>query len=292
MNKSVVYLPGLNGLRAIAALSVVFSHISIQAKILGLTKFGGWGFATHGVTLFFTISGFLITYLLLLEKEQKRIMVKRFYVRRILRIWPLYYLYLLISILFLGKYFEWDSTILYYLFFCANIPYIFESSIFLIAHLWTIGVEEQFYLIWPIMVKFTNKRLIVITFVVTCFLILLKFYARYIIENNTIMIFLSVNRFECMLIGAMGAMLFYCKNNVFRLITTHRLTQLIAWLFILLIAFGKISTPGPTEQVTMSLITLLLILGQISPEKKIINLENRYFDFLGKISYGISLVST
>ena len=113
-----VYLPGLNGLRAIAALSVVVSHITIALPDFGLEKIGDWGFAAHGVTLFFTISGFLITYLLLLEKKKQKINIKKFYARRILRIWPLYYSYLLITIVCLIAYSQFNTkSILYYIFF-------------------------------------------------------------------------------------------------------------------------------------------------------------------------------
>ena len=114
-----VYLPGLNGLRAIAALAVVVSHTTLALNQFGLDSniFGtgqdgkpkGLDLAGDGVSLFFTLSGFLITFLLLKEKETGSLKVRNFYIRRILRIWPLYYLYLfasIISALIFGIYFE------------------------------------------------------------------------------------------------------------------------------------------------------------------------------------------
>src|SRR5436189_6466393 len=97
MDKKGIHLKGLNGIRTIAALSVVLSHTFKRFHEFGLKQSNGWDFAIFGVTMFFTLSGFLITFLLLKEKETfSDINIKSFYVRRILRIWPLYYLYLII----------------------------------------------------------------------------------------------------------------------------------------------------------------------------------------------------
>jgi peptidoglycan/LPS O-acetylase OafA/YrhL len=107
VTKTTIYLPGLNGIRAIAALAVVVSHTTLHLGLFGLDPhlFGnGDGrprtldMAGFGVTMFFALSGFLITYLLCREKEIAQVNVKKFYARRILRIWPLYYAYFLICL--------------------------------------------------------------------------------------------------------------------------------------------------------------------------------------------------
>lgn len=133
--------------------------------------FGDWGvngfklpIVADGVTLFFVISGFLITYLLLNEQEKShRVSIPKFYMRRILRIWPIYYFYLIVA---LSVTTLWsDSNIWYYIFFGANVPFILTVGIWPIVHYWSIGVEEQFYLYWPWIVKFTqgkNVRLLAI----------------------------------------------------------------------------------------------------------------------------------
>ena len=88
-----LHLKGLNGIRAIAAVSVVLSHVALPGiKLPYVLSIGG--LAQYGVTIFFTLSGFLITYLLFKEKEQTAISIRKFYIRRILRIWPLYFAYL------------------------------------------------------------------------------------------------------------------------------------------------------------------------------------------------------
>ena len=85
-------------------------------------------------------------------------------------------------------------------------------------------------------------------------------------------------------------MLLFSQNKLFKDLTTNIGFQLLAWVILTSIAFGKINTPGPTEHVLMSLITLILIMGQMSSKSRIINLDNKLFDFLGKISYGLYVI--
>ena len=92
-----IHFPGLNGIRAIAAFIVVFFHINATMWFFGSKPIHYFEqrdeMSRHAVVLFFVLSGYLITYLLIQEKEKfGRIAIRKFYVRRILRIWPLYYL--------------------------------------------------------------------------------------------------------------------------------------------------------------------------------------------------------
>src|SRR3954471_16382358 len=98
----VIYFPNLNGLRFIAALLVIIHHTEQIKDLFGLNShwknYHIWILGKLGVTLFFVLSGFLITYLLLTEKKEfNTIFIKNFYIRRILRIWPLYYLVTILS---------------------------------------------------------------------------------------------------------------------------------------------------------------------------------------------------
>ena len=94
------HLKGLDTLRAIAALVVVIGHIELIKKNNNITSFDYAPSGHIAVVLFFVLSGFLITFLLSKELDStSTISFKKFYMRRILRIWPLYYLILLISIL-------------------------------------------------------------------------------------------------------------------------------------------------------------------------------------------------
>ena len=94
--ESTIYFEGLNGLRFFAALAVIITHVEL---IKGVFKFKHYwnnpiifNLGGLGVYFFFVLSGFLITYLLLSEKQKfNKIEIKQFYLRRIFRIWPLYY---------------------------------------------------------------------------------------------------------------------------------------------------------------------------------------------------------
>jgi len=93
---SKVYFPNLNGLRFIAASLVIVHHVEQFKEILGYSNYNEFSFikliGKLGVMLFFVLSGFLITYLLLVEQKEKgTIAIKSFYMRRLLRIWPLYF---------------------------------------------------------------------------------------------------------------------------------------------------------------------------------------------------------
>ncbi len=98
-NSSLLHLPNLNSIRFIAALLVIFSHIELYREFMGqesLIAIMGI-FAGFGVDVFFALSGFLITYLLIIEnKKCGKIHIGHFYVRRTLRIWPAYYIHITI----------------------------------------------------------------------------------------------------------------------------------------------------------------------------------------------------
>ncbi len=153
-------IKGLDGLRAIAFLLVFTFHAHFIMF--------GW----LGVQLFFVLSGFLITSILLdmkdtLEREEY---FKKFYGRRILRIFPLYYVYLIL--MGLASYFLILAKFKpnYLLRFQQQLPYAFlyiydffnASSAFnqskLLTHFWSLSVEEQFYIVWPLLIFLTPKR--------------------------------------------------------------------------------------------------------------------------------------
>lgn len=155
------YIKGLDGLRGIAIILVMLFHFRrYDFGEIGIDV--GW----IGVQMFFVLSGFLITRILLNEK-QKSISeyLKRFYWRRSLRIFPLYFAYLIVlSISFwllglpqaMGKKAVWLYTYTYN--FTRLLPEWSHSVFF--THLWSLSVEEQFYLIWPLLIFFTRDKVL------------------------------------------------------------------------------------------------------------------------------------
>lgn len=285
-----IYLPGLNGLRAIAAFAVIFSHIGLHLDMFGLVKGKGYDLGSFGVTIFFTLSGFLITYLLLYEKEIKRsIAIKKFYIRRILRIWPLYFIYLLIVLFYID--FKFNSDIWYYILIAPNIPFALNAAaggtlfIPFIGHYWSLGVEEQFYAFWPWVVKkVKNLKYFLLLFIITFFL--LKIALSLTQTLRIFQVFLHYTRFGCLAIGGYGAYLFHTKRDSFKFLN-NPIFELSAWFVIILIALKKFHLFSILDHEIVSVVTIVIICNQINNPKKIISLENQLFDYLGKISFGM-----
>lgn len=165
--KKRIYFENLDGLRFFCFLSVFLYH-SFYTENEYIKASPVYKFVTEelfkngnlGVNFFFVLSGFLITYLLIEEKKiNGQINLKSFWIRRILRIWPLFYFCVGFGFvvfpqlkLFFGQVPNETATPLYYLFFINNFDLIKnglpDSSV--LGLLWSIAVEEQFYLFWPI----------------------------------------------------------------------------------------------------------------------------------------------
>lgn len=180
MNKQTkIYFKNFDGLRFFAALAVICAHYvtvfsdvdpSIgkwQKVIFSLDNSG----AEAGVNFFFVLSGFLITYLILTESETTHLSsIANFYMRRILRIWPLYFLSISFGFLIypllteIPNYVEAADWRMYVL-FLANLDQIYfqnnpvHPNPLLGVH-WSIAVEEQFYLIWPWIFFFARKQFV------------------------------------------------------------------------------------------------------------------------------------
>lgn len=294
-NNKTIYFPGLNGLRAIAAISVLIGHITSTTFINFNFNLPPISIGEHGVTLFFVISGFLITYLLLIEKEKtNNIDVKKFYFRRILRIWPIYYLFIAIGII-LSFYISdikdiQSKNILWYIFLSANFALVLNETVRFIIHYWSIGVEEQFYMFWPWFIKFDIKRITIKLLSIIFLLFILKSAFWYFGGNKFILYkILSTTRFHCMLIGAIGAIWYYNKQSFFLQISTHKTTQILSWVLFTIIFIGLIEFPAPLASEFISVLSLFLIMGQINTNR-LINLDTKIFDFIGKISYGIYVI--
>lgn len=296
MNNQYIHLRGLNGIRAIAAIAVVLSHINIGLGNFNLPAFKSLDLAGHGVTIFFALSGFLITYLLLHESQKQEINIRKFYVRRILLIWPLYFLYFFISIFIAylaGMANEISPpSLIFYVLLAANIPFVFGGVLPFVAHLWSIGVEEQFYLFWPWLVK-KNRNVLKSVLVFAIGFFLLKVVCR-IIEyywgNPHPYLLIQVTRFDCMAIGSIGAILFFNNNSYFKKFVYLRAVQLIAWFVIFLLAFNKFHVASIIDPEILSMVTVVIIVNVCSNPKTLINLDSPIFNFMGKISYGIYVI--
>lgn len=159
--RAVRHFGSLDGLRALSVIAVIWHHtVGHDPRLPQLFAMGA-----HGVTLFFAISGFLIVTLLLREQESKgRIDLKAFYIRRALRIFPLYYAVILIYVILVfalernsGPGREFFANLIFFLTYTSNWFVALEGrTIFYFA--WSLAVEEQFYLLWPSIQRYFTPR--------------------------------------------------------------------------------------------------------------------------------------
>lgn len=303
--REAIYFPGLNGLRFLAAFAVIIHHIE-QFKMIAkkdnyfhlplIENIGGLG-----VTFFFTLSGFLLTYLLILEKKEiNKVDVNKFYFRRILRIWPLYFLIVIISFLItpnfpftlIGLNFDGInfSNFFYFIFMLANVALIVNPPVFAAAPLWSVSSEEHFYLLYPhVFNKFTVTSKILIIGIVLFNLIKATFLFLGTKFQLSFFVFMynyfNLFRIDCMLIGGIGACLYYHKSlilkNIYNVITFR-----VALLSVFLFCYFGIKF-GESTQLIYSVFFIVIIINVSTSKEKSYMLENNIMNFLGKISYGL-----
>jgi peptidoglycan/LPS O-acetylase OafA/YrhL len=204
------FMPQLDGLRAFAVAAVMIHHLlDIQATSQSLYS-QSWGLL--GVRLFFVLSGFLITGLLLEGRDaveagtaQRAGVLQRFYIRRTLRIFPLYYLVLGIALVFGGDDVraQLPSLATYtYNFWIAGLGW-FPAHF---SHFWSLCVEEQFYLLWPWIILFAPRRYIAAMAIVMVLLAPLYRTVAWFLEFNIVASFvLTPSSFDALGMGALLA---------------------------------------------------------------------------------------
>ncbi len=299
------YFPGLNSLRFIAAFFVVISHAAISLDKIGIQAHPHLPFLARGgdaVEFFFTLSGFLITYLLLNEVNNTgTVSLKNFYLKRVLRIWPPYFIVVGIGFFILGVVYPWMYNkpyfsfsiihgLLMFIFFVPN--YATKNyPVGLLHPLWSIGVEEQFYLFWPLLVKLMKKTILQM---IVCFIILstlLYFFIAYDlikVSDNWKSFFLT-QKFYAMAIGSLFGYIMYYKSDSFgNSFFSSKSIRLFLIAFILWhFVFHNVEEAGIPFKVFMCFVYGLLILNVAGNPGKRINLEQPFLMYLGAISYGI-----
>lgn len=317
MSEKKVYFKGLNALRFFAATAVIFHHIEQYKYWKGhpsIWGFEGWigtsidALGHKAVSFFFALSGFLITYLLLAEiKKTDTVALKKFYLRRVLRIWPLYYLVVLFALFALPMFtdFEkWEPTMkasmglvsFLYLIILPNLLRVTSIQVVGANQAWSVGVEEQFYLIWPVLVRWFHKKMpqFLVSFIVLkiglqqlCFglgSVMGPSFAKYGEQLGTL---LSHMQIEQMAVGGLGAWwLFQGKNIVKNLY--HPVVHFGAWALFFSFFFVEYHFFGHT--VFEGMVFLVLILNVSTNPRFPFSLENSFLNWMGNISYGIYML--
>lgn len=225
--------PALDGFRAIAVILVLLIHTTyyfttnfpsnpIERLYLTLPMVG-WS----GVDMFFVLSGFLITGILLNSKNKPHFF-RNFYARRTLRIFPLYYLVVGLSLFIGPRYpFEmpkvhvftnfvtmWEK--IWYLTYLTNYLEAYDSrNVFWLLHCWSLAIEEQFYLVWPFLVYFCRKRILVwicFALIISAYIFRLQYILEDFQENFWLPYHLTHTRWDTLAFGALVALAAHSKS--------------------------------------------------------------------------------
>lgn len=317
MSGSRLYFKNLDAIRFIAAFMVFLQHgMSMTPSYWGasgsiLVRFiKAISSGSAGVSIFFVLSGFLITYLLITEYETRGgIMLRHFYIRRILRIWPLYYAVVIFSF-FIYPFFKARigiishsrSDVFYYLTFLSNFDLINVEKHFPGQDVssqnitWSVSVEEQFYLIWPLTFTFLPRKLWV--WVISAVIIgSMAFRIMHYDDPNV----LYFSTFSVLMDLGMGGLMAYLMKTNLRLRSffesTSTWTHLLLFIAAaILLMFGDIIVPGPYSMAILRMLTAftfaMIITSQaMTTQGSVLDLGNFSFgNKWGKYTYGIYLI--
>lgn len=293
------YIPQLDSLRAIAVALVIISHWLPASQLLNRFTPNG----VLGVTLFFVLSGYLISGILLKNKEQlgNGLTLKNafsiFYVRRSLRIFPVYYLFLLLLMLIYPA--AVKPSIYWHIFYLSNF-YFWHINAFAaqLSHLWSLAVEEQFYLLWPAIILLVKRSYLPAIFF-GCMAGAMIFRGLMYAPPNSLGRLLMPGSLDSFGIGALLAYgQFYRTNWYLKLLDLRKM-----FLAATTIMMGAVHVLMHFYQndflvlvfyyffISVFFFALLLVVsvnhGRDAATRLI--LQNRVLIYLGKVSYGLYL---
>lgn len=317
--KQNVFFPNLDGLRFICFLMVFLFHCykTLFANVPGAENTVGFLFrhGELGVNFFFVLSGFLITFLLIREREfTGTIHIGNFYVRRILRIWPLFYLCVFIGFVvwpylkvFIGDAVDETSNPWYYLLLINNFDYIHQQSIstqlfpdaLILIVLWSVAVEEQFYLSWPILLRVIKLAYYPLLFVLIiggtlAFRAIYAFEPAADLEARAVLKFHTLAVIGDMAVGALMA--FNCSREgwLYRWVKKmprYQMAMLYGAVLAILLFHHKLFPEGfmmVPERLIIALVFGLVILEQNYAEKSFYKFSSfTRISKLGTYTYGL-----
>jgi peptidoglycan/LPS O-acetylase OafA/YrhL len=292
--KYIKYRPDIDGLRAVAILSVVTYH-AFPTKISG-------GFI--GVDIFFVISGFLISNILFKNLAANNFSYKEFYARRIKRIFPALLLVVLFNLLAgwyllfpdefkqLGKHIVGGSG------FISNIILWVEAGYFdkasetkPLLHLWSLSVEEQFYIFWPILLGLFWRKKLNLLFIMLSIAIVSFFISIYTLNNfsSSAAFYLPFNRFWELMVG--GVLAYIYTKQIITIKNSYVNIQALLGMILIVLALVLIDEYKQFPGAWVLLPTVGAFLLILSKDSLINNyiLSNKILVYIGLVSYPLYL---
>jgi len=288
----------LDGLRFFAVLMVMLAH---WVQYQWTNQIGSGIPFDHGVTLFFVLSGFLITRILLSYRDEyirlnlnKLQLVKHFYVRRFFRIFPIYYL--LIITLFIFNYDNTRELFPWLISYTSNIyQSIYNLDVNRFNHFWSLGVEEQFYLFWPLVLLFTkpskNLKIIVFTIILA---IVVRTYLYFAIGHWMATRYFTLSCMHALGIGALLSYFLLYNKPLIDKLKRPVWIYVSGTVYVVFLVAQKALGLEWYEQIfdefVFAICAAFIILrasdnGFRGITRKI--LENKFVVYSGKISYGL-----
>jgi len=313
MNGPRVSFPALDGIRALCFVSIFLFHgfytvrPALRAEpLLGFVKNDLLGNGRLGVNVFFVLSGFLITFLLLEEQAvRRRIDVPRFWLRRILRIWPLYYACVAFGFLVFpllktmtGQVPAESAELPFYMLFASNFDIILhgQPDASTLTVLWSIAVEEQFYLFWPVLLVLVPQRGLPWLFAAVIVAGWVFRATHLDIDSH------EIHTLSCigdMAMGAFGALLVRSEQGL-RWVRARSRGQVVllyaTFLLVFLLRDELLLTTVPARVFERSLVAVLamgIIVHQTFGARRSLDLGRwSVLNYLGRISYGLYCLHT
>ncbi|MDK3617796.1 acyltransferase family protein [Staphylococcus pseudintermedius] len=300
------YMPGLDGVRAVAVIAIIIYHLNPQWLSGGFL----------GVDTFFVISGYLITSLLLTEYHNTgKIELMSFWLRRVKRLIPAV-LFLVMGVIVLSLIFmpteiqkvRADSiAAIFYVsnwwYIMQNVDYFEQFAVQPLKHLWSLAIEEQFYLVFPIvllsLLSFIRRlKSIRIIFLILLVISMIAMMVLYVPNENVARVYFGTDtRIQTLLMGVLLALVwppFQLKAKVNRQMRTMIDTAGVVGLAILFICFKFVSETNSILYYggffLISTVTLLVITSSVHPSGYFAKfLGNKVFTFIGSRSYSLYL---
>ena len=284
------HYPELDGFRGLAVLLVVVGHVVLFSR--GVHSHLG----SLGVLLFFVLSGFLITGVLLNEKDARgRISLSNFYLRRVLRLAPalLIFLAVVTALIYVGEIVDvpWYEVVVG-LFYMANIV----GHSLPLGHLWSLSLEEQFYAMWPWLVaRLPMRRLLFIAAAITCAVAIarmLTIWNGWFAYNSGMVYRRPWFRIDSIMVGCWLCVAIsddIWRARVTRLVAAISPALVWATLLVWTLLEGRIF---PTAFLTVQTVLCAMVLGRLilAPTPLLSQIfSNPILRHLGKISYGLYL---